>query len=172
MAEQDDRIQIPVEELNKLRDEWSLAVGRFLTAFAACEYHTYLYIRTFGEPATRNVAMSKGLSARSDIARAAVRRIGVVTPIENRVDVAFGQLKALAKSRNLAAHNPPMLLPFKDTKTNIITLRHELRDARNPHRDLTLAQLKVLEEEARALEDEFNLLYGEVQQPQNRRGRP
>jgi hypothetical protein len=168
MTKAKNPITIPVEELNKLRDGWALAIGRFLVVFTSCEYWTYLYIRTFGSERMREATSDLNISSRSDIAHALLSDLGLTDPMQNRVDAAFKKLSGLSKHRNLIAHNGPMLHVYRDEKTGKYEVRHELRSARDLTKSITIAELEKLYSEANELDDELALLYGEVRQPGNR----
>lgn len=160
-------ISIPVDELNKVRDGWALAIGRFLAAFTSCEYWTYLYIGTFGSERLREAVTEMNLGPRIKLAQALVTDIGLIEVVQARVDAAFEKLRKLSGPRNIVAHNGPMVRVYRNTKTGVLEVRHELRSARDPTKDMTIAKLDALQAEAEELDEELALLYGEVRQPQN-----
>ena len=169
MTEAKGPISIPVEELNRLRDGWALAIGRFLVAFTSCEYWTYLYIKTFDLERMHEAASSLNIKPRADIARALVFNLALTDAMHDQVDAAFRKLAELSTQRNLIAHNGPMVHVYRDDDTGKLEVRHELRSARDPARGITIAELEGLYTEANELDQELALLYGLVRQPENRR---
>ncbi len=131
-------ISIPVDELNKLRDEWALAIGRFLVAFTSCEYWTYLYIGTFGSERLREAVTDMNLGRRIEIAHALVTDLGLNEAPQARVDAAFEKLRKLSRPRNVVAHNGPMVRVYSNPETGALELRHETRSARDPTAGATL----------------------------------
>jgi hypothetical protein len=168
MTEAKGSISIPVEELNKLRDGWALAIGRFLIAFTSCEYWTYLYIRTFGSERMREATSDLNIRPRADIALALLSDLKLTNSMQHRVDAAFKKLEGLSVKRNLIAHNSPMVHVYRDEKTGKPDVRHELRSARDPIKSITIAELEKLYTEANELDEEMALLYGLVRQSENR----
>lgn len=158
----DDRL------VDESRDQWALAIGRFLVAFTSCEYWTYLYVGTFGSEALREAVSSQNLGPRAAIARALVLDLRLEPDILARVELAFDRLSSLAAPRNLVAHNPPLFHIYSDDRGNV-EIRHELRSAKDPAKDVSIARLAELTEKALDLEEEFALLYGLVRQEINRR---
>lgn len=168
MTEAKYSISIPIEELNKLRDGWALAIGRFLIAFTSCEYWTYLYIRTFGSERMREATSDLNIRPRADIALAPLSDLKLTNSMQQRVDAVFKKLEGLSAKRNLIAHNGPMVHVYRDEKTGKHDVRHELRSARDPIKSITIADLEKLYTEANELDEEMALLYGLVRQPENR----
>lgn len=162
-------ITISVEELDKVRDGWALAIGRFLVAFTSCEFWTYLYIQTFGSTRMREAVSDLSLAARSKIALALVSGIELTDEMQTRVNTAFSELDRLAKRRNLVAHNGPMVHVYRHTESGALEVRHELRSARDETKDMTIPELERLHVEASELDQELALLYGLVRQPASRK---
>lgn len=162
------RVTATVDEIRRVRDEWALVIGRFMVAFASCEYWTYLYIYTFGSARLRDAVGDMQLSARTDIAHALLSDIGLTNEMQERVDRAIARIRDLAKTRNMVAHNSPMVHVYKAEKGNKLEVRHELRSARDPGKDITIAALERRYVEAEELDQELALLYGLVRQPKHR----
>jgi hypothetical protein len=160
-------VTIPAEKLNKLLDGWALAIGRFLVVFTSCEYWTYLYIRTFGSERVREAAGGMNLGPRAELAHALVSDIGLNEETQKRVDAAFDTLKRLATKRNLVAHNGPMVQIYKNATSGALEIRHELRSAKDPAKDITIEELERLHGDAVKLDEELALLYGLVRQPES-----
>jgi len=169
MTETKDPISIPIEELNRLRDGWALAIGRFLVAFTSCESWTYQYIETFGSERMREATSDLNIGPRADISHALLSDLGLTNSMQDRVNAAFKKLERLSARRNLIAHNGPMVHVYRDEKTGKLDVRHELRSARDQTKSITIAELERLYTEANELDEELALLYGLVRQPENRR---
>lgn len=151
----------------ELMDEWALAIGRFLVSFTACEYWTYQYVRTFGSPALHDAVADLNLNPRAAIAHALVTDIGLIAPVQSRVDVAFAKLAELARPRNLVAHNGPLVNIYA-RQDGTLLVRHELRSAKDPAKEMTVERLRALAKEARVLDEEMALLYGVVRKSESR----
>lgn len=151
----------------ELMDEWALAIGRFMVRFTSCEYWTYQFIRTFGSDRLREAAGELMLGARAPMAQALVLDIGLVPDVHKRVEAAFSKLESLAKTRNLVAHNGPLIHVYLD-KDDKVELMIELRSARDDSKSITIERLDELTDEARSLDEEFGMLYGDVRQSKNR----
>ncbi|OIT10472.1 hypothetical protein BL243_24395 [Ralstonia solanacearum] len=158
---------VDVRSVDESRDQWALAIGRFLVAFTSCEYWTYLYAGTFGSDALREAVSSQNLGPRAAIARALVLDLRLEPDIRARVEMAFDRLSSLATPRNLVAHNPPLFHMYSDDRGNVV-IQRELRSAKDPAKDVSIARLAELTENALQLEEEFALLYGLVCQEGNR----
>lgn len=159
-------LTIPSTEHQEVLDKWALAIGRFMVHFTGCEYWTYQYIKTFGSDRLRETAGELMLSARGPMAKALVLDIGLVPDIHTRVEAAFSKLDELAKSRNLVAHNGPLIHAYLD-KSDELDLMIELRSARDESKSISIQRLDELTDEARRLDDEFAMLYGEVRKTEN-----
>ncbi len=106
------------------------------------------------------------LTPRARIAESLVLEIGLVPEIQERVQTAFKKLSTLAKDRNLVAHNGPMMHVYADAKGELL-LEIELRSMKNDAQQITIERLNQLTAEARSLDGELALLYGEVQKKTN-----
>jgi hypothetical protein len=162
-------VSIPLEDFNRLQDEWALAIGRFFVTFTSCEYWTYLFIETFGSARLREAVGPMNLSARTDLAQALLSDLELVDGIQARVDAAFASLRRLAGQRNVLAHNGPMAHVYRNDDSGELVVRHELRSARDPNKQVDLEDLRRLQAEAATLDEELSLLYGLVRQPKSRR---
>lgn len=147
-------------------DEWALSIGRFLVAFTSCEFWTYQFIRTFGSQALHDAVADQSLKPRTAIAQALISDIGLTPEVQVRVDEAFVKLRQLVASRNLVAHNPPLVHVYTDKNGNVF-VRHELRSAKDESKDIGMERLVMLTKEARELDEEFAILYGIVRKPEN-----
>lgn len=162
----DEPVTIDAAEPQKLMDQWAFAIGGFMVQFTSCEYWTYQYIKTFGSDRLRETAGELMLAARASMAQALVLDIGLVPDVHKRVEAAFSKLDGLAKTRNLVAHNGPLIHAYRD-KDDKVKLMIELRSARDDGKSITIKRLGELTAEARDLDEEFTMLYGEVRQPKN-----
>lgn len=156
------------ERITAQRDEWALAIGRFLVAFTGCEYWTYQYIETFSSKTLREAVTDLGLKPRSKLAYAILLDLGLVKNIQDRVEKAFAELERLSEARNLVAHNGPMIHVYKNLETKVYEIRHELRSAKNAKKEITIDELHQHYVEATDLEEEFALLFGLVRLTENR----
>ena len=107
-------VTVDVDQHQKLMDEWALAIGRFMVQFTSCEYWTYLFVETFGSKRLRAATGDLLLGARAPLAESLMLDIGLVPDVHDRVGAAFSKLKGLAKTRNLVAHNGPLLHAYRD----------------------------------------------------------
>lgn len=164
----DPVVGVTFQALTDITDQWAIAIGRFLVAFNACEYWTYQYARTFGSQALRDAIADQGLPPRIAIARALLIDLGLIEPMQARVDRAFDSLARLAKTRNLVAHNAPVLNVYRSTEGRL-EMRFELQSARDPNKEVTQDHLATLAQEAWELDQELALLYGLVRQSENRK---
>jgi len=162
-------MQIAWDKIETQRDEWALAIGRFLVSFTGCEYWTYQYIETFGSRTLREAVADLGLNSRSRVAHALLVNLELVEHIQTRVDNAFVELKRLSEARNLVAHNGPMIHIYRNLETEEHEIRHELRSVRNINKDITVDELKQQYVEATSLEEELALLFGLVRLDENRK---
>ena len=160
-------VSVPLDENKRQLDGWALAIGRFLVAFTSCEVWTYHYIKTFGSHRLHDAAADMNLGPRGNLAHALVSDIGLVTHVQERVDAAFKKLKELSHPRNLVAHNGPLVHLYQNSNTGELEVRHELRSARDPSKDITIAELEKLHAEAVELDQELALLYGVVRHPES-----
>jgi hypothetical protein len=162
-------VSVPLDEFNRLQDEWSLVIGRFFVTFTSCEYWTYLFIETFGSSRLREAVGPMNLSARADMAHALLSDLELVDGVQVRVDKAFASLTRLAGQRNVLAHNGPMAHVYRNDDSGELVVRHELRSARDPNRQLDLDDIRRLQGEAVTLDEELALLFGLVRQPKSRK---
>lgn len=160
-------VAVSLEEHKKQLDDWSLAIGRLLVAFTSCEFWTYLYVKTFGSNRQYKDATRMNLRPRTKLARKVVSNIDLVKHVQERVDAAFNKLSILARSRNLIAHNGPMVHVYQNVDTGGLEVRHELRSAIDPSKGITIAELAKQHAEAVELDEELSLLFGLVRQPEN-----
>ncbi len=137
-----------------------------MVQFTSCEYWTYQYIKTFGSNRLGKATGDLMLNARAPIAESLILEIGLVPEIQNRVEAAFKKLTDLASSRNLVAHNGPMLHVYTNADDELL-LEIELRSAKKHEKQISIERLNQLTAEARALDEELALLYGDVQQKKN-----
>lgn len=158
-------VTVDAGEHQKLMDEWALAIGRFMVAFTACEFWTYLFVETFGSKRLRDATGDLMLGARAPLAESLVLDIGLTPEVHAKVEAAFSRLKGLAKTRNLVAHNGPLLHAYRDEDGKLL-LQIELRSAKDEDRSITIKRLDELTTEARKLDEDMALLYGEVRQPE------
>jgi hypothetical protein len=70
------------------------------------------------------------LGARAALAQALVLDIGLVSDVHKRVEDVFSKLDGLAKTRNLVAHNGPLIHAYRDKEDKVV-LMIELRSARD-----------------------------------------
>lgn len=166
---QPQAISVDPKSYDASRDNWALAIGRFLVAFTGCEYWTFLYVRTFGSDALHDAMANQNLGPRSAVAKALVGDIGLRSETQDRVEAAFKELAELAKHRNLVAHNPPMFHIYADDKGQF-HIQQELRSIKDPAKEISMRSLAELTARADKLEEEFAMLYGLVRQPRNRVG--
>lgn len=150
----------------EMMDEWALAIGRVMVQFTSCEYWTYQYIKTFGSDRLSRATSDLMLNSRAPVAESLVLEIGLVPEMRNRVQAAFKKLKGLASSRNLVAHNGPMMHVYTNAEGQLL-LQIELRSSKDEEKQITIERLNQLSAEARTLDEELALLYGEVQQKKN-----
>jgi hypothetical protein len=151
----------------KLIDEWALAIGRFMVVFSSCEYWTYLFVETFGSKRLRESTKDLLLSARAPLAKSLVLDIGLSPQMTERVDKAFSQLRSLAVTRNLVAHNGPMVHVYR-TDDGKLLLEIELHSAKDDGKEITIERIEQRTADAKKLDEELMLLYGAVRQPENR----
>ena len=100
------------------------------------------------------------LGRRAAVAHAVVSDLGLVEPMQERVEAAFAKLSKLSSPRNLVAHNGPMVHVYRHVKTGTLEARHELRSARDLSKDITIAELEKLHSQAVVLDEELARLYG------------
>lgn len=155
-------------EVLRVRDEWALAIGRFIVGFAGCEYWTYLFIRNFGSEKQREDADRQPLWKRISVAHELLLGLGLKTNVREQVDSAFARFRKLTTTRNVLAHNAPMVHVFLHEETGEMQVRHDLRSARDPSREVTIKQLDAEATEAAEVEEEFAILIGVVRQPSSR----
>ena len=86
-------------------DDWALAIGRFIMAFAGLEDLTWRYVRTFGSPRVAKATERSQLAPRAKLALALVLDRGVSGGLEERLRAAFDEISSLAGERNIVAHN-------------------------------------------------------------------
>jgi hypothetical protein len=147
-------------------DEWALAIGRFIVQFSECEYWTYAFIYTFGGAELRGEVAYWNLEDRTKKVKELVLAIGLVEAIEKRFVDAWAKVMHLAVTRNLVAHNGPMLHVYSD-KDGKLAVHVELRSQKDDTRSITIKRLDELTEQARELVFELSLLFGEVRQKKN-----
>lgn len=162
------RVTTTVEELQRVRDGWALAIGRFMVAFAGCEYWTYQYIWTYGSAAESDVVGRQGLSQRLAVVKRVLLRMGLKPEVQKRVTSVLQRLRKLTATRNVLAHNAPMVHVYRHEQTGAMEVRHELRNATDPSRGVTVAQLENEAAEATQVEEELALLFGVVRQSERR----
>jgi hypothetical protein len=159
-------LTIDAGEHQKLMDEWALAIGRFMVQFSECEYFTYQYIYTFGGTKLREEVTYWNLEDRTKKAREVVLAIGLIEAVEKRVIDACSKVLSLATTRNLVAHNGPMLHVYTNDEGKLL-LEIELRSQKDDSKSITIKRLDELTEQTRELVLELSLLYGEVRQPKS-----
>lgn len=157
-----------MDELQAHRDEWALAIGRFIVAFASCEYWTYLYIRTYGSAREREEVDDQKLWKRLSVMEGVLLRLRLKPEIQERVDKTLKGFRAYTDSRNILAHNAPMVHIYVHEKTGEMQVRHELRSEKDLSKDVTVEQLEREAAELAEIEEELALLYGLIRQPASR----
>ena len=167
MAEAPVAVTMKITEYNRLIDEWALAIGRFLITFTDREYYIHLYLGALGSAELRSKSAHLNLAPRARVARKLILGRHLTDEIRKRVEVAFNTLTRLARTRNLIAHNGPMVHVYQNSD-GAFEIRHELRSARDPTKDITIPELEKLHAEAHDLNEELALLFGLVRKPENR----
>ncbi len=153
-------------ELEAIREEWALAIGKFITAFTQIENWMYWYIRTFGSLAVREATDDLGLKQRASLVKALITDIGLIPSIQARVDAAFQTINSLSKPRNVVAHNG-IAITIREQDDGELVARHELLSNRDPRKDVTIALLSQYTQKAREVDEELAILYGELRQSKN-----
>lgn len=121
-------------------DEWAHAIGRFMVVFSSCEYWTYLFVETFGSKRLRESTKDLMLKARAPLAKSLVLDIGLTPEMHKRVETAFSDLRSLAVTRNLVAHNGPMIHAYRNEEDKLLLLI-ELHSAKDDGKDITIERI-------------------------------
>lgn len=100
------RVTTTVEELQRVRDGWALAIGRFMVAFAGCEYWAYQYVWTYGSAAESDAIGRQRLSQRLAVVERILLRMRLKPEVQERATSVFQRFRKLTATRNLLAHNP------------------------------------------------------------------
>lgn len=143
-------------------------MGRFILAFASCEYWTYRYIRTYGSSREREDVDDQKLWKRLSVMEGVLLRLRLKPETQERLDQTLKGIRACTDSRNILAHNAPMVHLYVHEDTGETEVRHELRSAKDPSKGITVAQLEKEAAELTEIEEELALLYGLVRQADNR----
>lgn len=155
-----------------MRDGWALAIGRFIVAFAGCEYWTYLFVRTYGTAAEREAINKQLLRERLTVLGKVVLRMHLTPEMQQQVNAATKRFRRLVPTRNILAHNAPMVRVYVHEVTGKFEVKHELRCARDSSKGLTAERIEQEAAEAEKIEEEFALLYGQVRKPESRSRTP
>jgi len=164
------RVTTTMEEIEAVRDSWALAIGRFIVAFAGCEYWTYQFVWTYGNAAEKEAIGNQLLSKRLAVVERVILRMRLKAEVQERADATIARLRKLTTTRNLLAHNAPMVHVYRNEDTGALEVRHELRNATDLSSGATAEQIEKEAAEAAAVEEELALLFGQVRQPQSRQG--
>jgi hypothetical protein len=162
------RVYANMEDLNRIRDGWALAIGRFLVAFAGCEFWTYVLIRNHGSKDEAAAVDDQPLWKRLSVLEAVFLRLRLVPEIRERAANAVAGIRKHTGTRNILAHNAPMVHVYRNEADGAMEIRHELRSARDSSKGVSVEQL---EREAAALaevEEEFAILMGALRQERSR----
>jgi hypothetical protein len=111
-----------------LLEDWPELIGRFVCAFSACEYWTYLILEALGGPALRQAFAKRELDARIEEIKS---RLKGKEDVHGQATKVLGAMRGLAHNRNLACHNSPMGHIWIDPATEEPHLTMELRGANN-----------------------------------------
>lgn len=165
----DEPYTIDAKTHQSLMDEWALAIGRFMVQFTECEYWTYQFIYTFGGAKLREDVANWNLEGRMKTAKEIVLAIGLIESVEKRIVDVWSQVMHFAQTRNLVAHNGPMLHVYSNEEGRLL-LHIELRSQKDDSKFITIERLDELTAQTRELVLELALLYGEVRQMRSQKG--
>jgi hypothetical protein len=161
-----ENLMAPDDGLETIREEWALAVGRFITSFTQIENWMHTYVRTFGSRAVSEATHDLRLNQRLSLVRAFVLDMSLVPQLQKRVDDVFAKIERLAKPRNLVAHNG-VAITVREQDDGELVVRHELLGNRDPRKDVTIALLSQYTRAAREIDEELAVLYGALRLPEN-----
>ena len=156
-------VTVSVEAWDKYTDEWALAIGRFIVAFAACEWWTHDLIQAFGTRHVADVCDDFQLGTRIGMAEAVIRDLGLPKELQARADDAFKKLRDLVGPRNLVAHNPPMIVVSFDDK-GARQVGQDIVSIRNARKDMTIPRLQEHHVQAVELDNTIVELEAKIRQ--------
>lgn len=157
------RIFTTADELQKVRNEWALSIGRFIVAFAECECWTYLYVQSYCTAAESEAINKEHSRRRLSLLKKMLFKKQLTTETKKKLNEAIERLRQLISTRNTLAHNAPMIQMRHQDGTEKFEVRHVLRSSRDPSRLITVKQLNREFAEATSIEEELALLYGSLQ---------
>lgn len=133
-----------LEQYFALMDEWATEIGRFMMAFAECEWYTFQLITLAGTAEEQHSLNKLGVQDRADLARECALR-----SLQEHPDIAraFEQFATLNGRRKLIAHSTPMTQVYANGKT--LKFSVEMRSARRSERSIALTELRALTRKAR-----------------------
>lgn len=151
---------ISLRTWNELTDKWALAIGRFIFAFAECAFYTYKIIE-IGTDDEIAKSLTLDLGDRLKLAENVLGRPNVPRRLASRFRRAFTEMRALAKERNLAAHDSSMghVDIYPGGKVRVV---REIRSVRDPSRSLNMRDLRALQKRSVVLSSTLSALLKEL----------
>ena len=110
----------------------------------------------------------QALWKRLSVMEGVLLRLRLIPEVQERVNTAIAGVRKCAPTRNILAHNAPMVQVYRSEKTGAIEIRHEVRSARDPSKDVSVEQLEREAAELAEIDEELAILYGVIRQPANR----
>lgn len=151
-------LSVSDEEWERLTDQWAIAIGRFLVAFARCEHWTNYLIALLHSAPLQDAVVTLNISPRIDIALALIESSRFDPKLVVRATKAFADLRKLSGPRNLVAHNPP-IISVSITPSGQHVGRHVLQSARDPSKNIEIPELERHTRAARDLGQEITEIY-------------
>jgi len=143
-----------------VREQWQLAVGRFLLSFGEVEsVISSLIVDLPSERIFESVGFSR-LSSRIRLVRQILSQRGLPDELVSRLDAVLAEVSSLSKDRNVVAHNP-LYWSFFDSAGNA-KVEINIFPFLKPEKRISLARLQTLGAMADSLSERIHILYGEV----------
>ena len=126
-------------KLVDLQGKWAAAIGRAFVAFGSIEHTTVVCLRNIPRDNLQTFARSLKLVPRVELLRE------LLAPYEQpeaaQLASVLGQVKALAPTRNLIAHNP-LVLEFYEDPNGGYTFRESIAAIHKEGHKITLGEVE------------------------------
>lgn len=138
-----------------LDGKWSEPIGRAFLAFGSIEYVVFLCFEQIPVATNCQQKQGDGLSKRIDLMVKNLSRPQWQDQVFLTLILRLQEAKALARTRNLIAHNPLVLHAFK-TDAGEFGLSEAIIESGKSQKKISLSELIQFSEEAEALADELH----------------
>ena len=143
-------------KLVDLDHKWATLIGRGFIAFGHIESCSYACILAFMPDIAAKHLNKRNLASRLEVLRDVARELDIAEPHRLRFLALIDDVRELAETRNLIAHNPLVLNIFEEDEE--VFSKEMIMSNKSPSKRLEFAELTRYAESAEALSTEFHAI--------------